>query len=93
MIDIKTDPIKHFPIKTGFEILTPASPNINCFHIKAPYCKTWKDKNCFEKSCFQVLPDLLTKKTKYKLIHGTQLFIANWKFAENEQRPGNLKIQ
>ena len=44
-------------------------------------------------SCFQVLPDLLTKKAKLRADAWGTVFRANWKFAEKEQMSGNLNIQ
>ena len=79
----------------GSEIRTPASPNTNCDSslIKAHYYKTWRDKSCFERSCFRVLHDLLTKKAELRANTRSSVFSVKWEFAEKKPRPGNLNIQ
>ena len=52
-------PIQNIISVPKFEHL-PA--NCDSSLTKAHYYKTWRDKSCFERSCFRVLPDLLTKK-------------------------------
>ena len=71
-----------YPI--GSEIRTPASPNTNCDSslIKAHYYKTWRDKSSFERSCFRVLHDLLTKKAEIQANTRSSVFSVMWEFAE-----------
>ena len=82
---------------TGFEILTPASPNTHCWwfpHKVSLLKETWRDKICFERSCFWVLHDLLTKKGRntswYYMEHIIQCYFGVFR---KKQRPWNLNIQ
>ena len=109
IIDVQTDPIKTKLRGTNMlkisvsdskyhivsEIRTPASPNTNCDSslIKAHYYKTWRDKSCFERSCFRVLHDLLTKEAELRANTRSSVFSVKWEFAEKKPRPGNLNIQ
>ena len=62
-------PIQHIASVLKFQHLPALISTVDGSFIKALYYKTWMDKTYFEKSCFQVLPDLLKKRPNYELIH------------------------